>query len=312
MTGCDLGLFEGCEWYSPTPPDRALAKDVRDVTEWDLEDHDCVVHLAAISNDPMGELDPGLTERINADATIQLARVARSAGVPRFLFASSCSIYGQGESLDLDESAALNPISAYAKSKIDAEAALSELAGADFTTASLRNATAYGASPMLRVDLVANNLLAWAVVNGDIRVMSDGSPWRPLIHCRDIARAFAAFADAPRDRIHNRSINVGGNDENYQVREVAEVVRSLVPGTTVVYTGEVGHDPRNYRVNFDLLGQVVPEFQPEFTLASGVEDLYGRFLEHRFTLADFEGNRYVRLRRLRERLSLLNPHGAVA
>ena len=211
VVGCDLGLFEGCNWEPMVDPDVELVKDVRAVEAEDLDGCDCVMHLAAISNDPMGELNAQLTFDINRDASIRLARIAKRAGVPRFLFAGSCSIYGKGEKLDLDEGDPLNPLTAYAKSKIETERAVSELADATFSPAYLRNATAYGHSPMLRIDLVVNNLLASAMAYGEIRIQSDGSPWRPLIHCRDIARAFAAFAAAPREAIHDQAINVGGN-----------------------------------------------------------------------------------------------------
>ena len=174
------------------------------------------------------------------------------------LFAASCSVYGAGKKLDLDESDPLNPLTAYAKSKIETEQAVSKLADRDFTPAYLRNATAYGHSPMLRIDLVVNNLLACAVATGEIRIMSDGSPWRPLIHCRDIARAFVAFMNAPKERIHNKAVNVGGNDENYQVRDIGERVKELIPSAKIAYTGEVGADPRNYRVKFDLLNNCSP------------------------------------------------------
>jgi nucleoside-diphosphate-sugar epimerase len=302
VTGCDSGLFDGCEWYEPTPADRELRKDVRDLTESDIASHDCVMHLAAISNDPMGELAPELTKQVNADASIRLAEVSKAAGIPRFLFSSSCSIYGRGESLDLDESAALNPVSVYAESKIEAEAAISRLADRDFSPVFLRNATAYGDSPMLRVDLVANNLLACAVTHGDIRIMSDGSPWRPLIHCRDIARAFLACAEAPREAAHNRAVNIGADSENYQVRDVADIVQHLVPSAAIRFTGEIGHDPRDYRVSFRLLRTLLPEFELEYTLASGLEDLLRSYRDGGFDVADFEGDRFVRLRWLRGRL----------
>ncbi len=220
VTGCDLGLFDGCEWEKVVPADRELHKDVRLISLEDLAGHDCVMHLAALSNDPMGEVDAAATYAINRDASIRIAQLAKKAGVPRYLFAASCSVYGAGQKLDLDENDPLNPLTAYAKSKIETEQAVSKLADENFTPAYLRNATAYGHSPMLRIDLVVNNLLACAVATGEIRIMSDGSPWRPLIHCRDIARAFVAFMNAPKARIHNMAVNVGGNTENYQVRDV--------------------------------------------------------------------------------------------
>ena len=195
----------------------------------DLADHDCVMHLAAISNDPMGEVDAAATYAINRDASIRIAQLAKKAGVQRYLFAASCSVYGAGNKLDLDEGDPLNPLTAYAKSKIETEQAVSRLADQNFTPVYLRNATAYGHSPMLRIDLVVNNLLACAVATGEIRIMSDGTPWRPLIHCRDIAAAFVAFMNAPKEAIHNKAVNVGGNIENYQVRDIGDKVKELIP-----------------------------------------------------------------------------------
>jgi nucleoside-diphosphate-sugar epimerase len=305
VVGCDVGLFDGCNWEPLAAPDVELAKDVRDVEARDLDGCDCVMHLAAISNDPMGDLDPQITFDINRDASIRLAGTAKQARVPRFLFAGSCSIYGKGEKLDLDEGDPLNPLTAYAKSKIETERAVSELADANFSPAYLRNATAYGHSPMLRIDLVVNNLLASALSYGEIRIQSDGSPWRPLIHCRDIARAFTAFARAPKEAIHDQAINVGGNAENYQVRDVGDQVQRLIPSAKVVYTGEVGADPRNYRVNFDKLARHLPDFRLQYNLASGMEELHRRMVEHGFGKKDFEGDQFVRLRTLKGRFHLL-------
>ncbi|GMV98611.1 MAG: SDR family oxidoreductase [Phycisphaerae bacterium] len=306
VTGCDLNLFEGCEWEPFVRPDRELVKDVYEVGPRDLDGCDCVCHLAAISNDPMGDLDPGVTLRTNRDASVRLARTCKQAGVGRYLFSGSCSVYGAGEKLDLEEGDQLNPLTAYARSKIETEAAVAPLADAGFTPVYLRNSTAYGHSPMLRIDLVVNNLLACAVATGEIRIMSDGSPWRPLIHCRDIARAFVAFMLAPREKVSNRAVNVGGNSENYQVKDVADQVRRLVPGARITFTGEVGADPRNYRVNFDLLGRLLPDFRLEYNLVSGMEELHRKLIEHGFGKADWEGDRFVRLRTLKKRLSRLS------
>jgi nucleoside-diphosphate-sugar epimerase len=305
VTGCDLNLFEGCAWEPFVRPDRELIKDVRDVTPEDLDGHDCVMHLAAISNDPMGDLDPQITLGVNRDASIELARKARAAGVGRFLFSGSCSVYGAGSKLDLEESDPLNPLTAYAKSKIETEQGVAELADDGFTPAYLRNATAYGHSPMLRVDLVVNNLLGSALSYGQIRIKSDGTPWRPLLHCRDIALAFTCFAEAPRENIHNRAINVGWETENYQVKDVADQVGRLIPNAEIVFTGEVGEDPRNYRVRFDRLRELVPAFRPKYDLVSGMEELHRKMVEHGFGKADFEGKKFVRLRTLRERLHKL-------
>ena len=310
VTGCDLGLFAHCAWREPAAPHRELARDVRALGERDLAGHDCVMHLAALSNDPMGALDESLTLAVNRDASIRLAEIAKRAGVPRFLFSGSCSVYGKGEKLDLDEGDPLHPLTAYARSKIDTEAAHFALADDDFSPASLRNATAYGDSPMLRIDLVANNLLASALAYGEIRIQSDGAPWRPLVHCRDIARAFVAFGEAPREAIHARAVNVGGGSENYQVRDVAEKVARLVPGATVRYTGEVGVDPRDYRVRFDLLGSLLPGFRLDYDLDRGLAELHARMTERGFGKAEFEGDRFVRLRALKGQLARIRSGAA--
>jgi nucleoside-diphosphate-sugar epimerase len=305
VIGCDLNLFAGCNWEPVAEPDRQLVKDIRQVRPEDLAGCDCLMHLAAISNDPMGALDRDLTFTVNRDASIGLARSAKEAVVPRFLFAGSCSVYGQGEKLDLDETDPLNPLTAYAQSKIETEAAVSRLADDTFTPVFLRNATAYGHSPMLRIDLVVNNLLGSSMAYGEIRIQSDGSPWRPLIHCRDIARAFVALAKAPRSTVHNKAINIGANAENYRVRDVADQVHRLIPSAKITYTGEVGADPRNYRVSFDLLNRLLPDFTLQYDLASGMEELHRKMVEHGFDQRDFEGDRFVRLRTLKQRLPLL-------
>jgi nucleoside-diphosphate-sugar epimerase len=296
VTGCDSGLFDGCEWEPYATADVELRKDVRGLELDDVRGHDCVMHLAAISNDPMGDVDPELTLSVNRDASVRLAELAKEAGVPRFLFAGSCSVYGQATDHDVVESDPLNPLTAYARSKIEVEEAVRPLADETFTPVFLRNATAYGDSPMLRIDLVVNNLLACAHALGEIRIMSDGTPWRPLIHCRDIARAFLAFADA--DVPAGIAVNVGANDENYQVRDVAALVQELVPDARIEFTGEAGNDPRSYRVSFDLLTRLVPSFRLEYTLRSGMAELHERLRENEFSRDDWEGDRFVRLRRL--------------
>jgi nucleoside-diphosphate-sugar epimerase len=305
ITGCDLKLFEGCNWEPMVKPDRELVKDVRAIEPSDLENHDWVMHLAAISNDPMGALNSDVTFEVNRNASIRLAKIAKNVGVPRYLFAGSCSVYGQGEKLDLDEGDPLNPLTAYAQSKIETEEMVSRLADNSFTPVFLRNATAYGHSPMLRIDLVVNNLLGSALAYGEIRIQSDGSPWRPLIHCRDIARAFIALANAPKERVHNKAINIGANSENYQVRDVGNQVQRLIPSAKITYTGEVGADPRNYRVKFDLLYQLLPDFKLQYNLASGMEELHLKMVEHGFGKKDFEGDQFVRLRTLKGRFDRL-------
>lgn len=303
-TGCDLGLFDGCEWEPFTPPHFEIIKDFRDLTVEELKGFDCVMHLAALSNDPMGALDQEITLGINLEGTVQLAQKAKDAGVPLFLFASSCSIYGQGKKLDIDETGEMAPITAYAISKVEAEKRLKELSSKAFKVVALRNATAYGLSPMLRIDLVVNNLLACALAKGELRVMSDGTPWRPLIHCRDIARAFVAFQKTPQEE-NFLAVNVGASHENYQVKDIVEKIQKKLPHLPVVFTGEVGADPRNYRVDFTLLGKKLPHFRLEYNVEKGIEELFSSYTAHSFSQEDFEGDKYVRLRHLKKRLDLL-------
>jgi nucleoside-diphosphate-sugar epimerase len=305
VRGLDLGLFDDCGWGPRTPAHEEVTADVRTVPAGVLDGIECVMHLAAISNDPMGDLDPGLTLSVNRDATLRLAGLAKQAGVARFLFASSCSIYGRAAGRPLDEEAEFNPVSVYAQSKIEAELGLRELADARFLPIMLRNATAFGDSPMLRIDLVANNLLGCAIARGEIRIMSDGSPWRPLVHARDIARAFVFFLDAPAPACEALAFNIGADAENYQVRDVADLVQQLVPGAAVLYTGEVGQDPRDYRVAFGRLSRAFPDFRLAYTLQSGLAELNASYRAHGFGPADFDGPRFVRLRTLRGRLSRL-------
>lgn len=301
VTGIDVNLFEGCEWDPYPKPDKEIVGDFRDISLKDLEGYDTLMHLAALSNDPMGDLNEDITYSVNLHGTIELAEKAKKAGVGQFLLASSCSIYGKGAKLDLDESDPTNPLTAYAKSKIASEEAISAMCDDNFSASFLRNATAYGYSPMLRIDLVVNNLLGCAVARGDIRIHSDGTPWRPLIHCKDIARAFIAFAEAPREVVHKKIVNIGGNEDNYQVKDVADEVQKLVPSANIVYTGEVGYDPRNYRVRFDMLNNMLPDFKLEYNLASGMEELHKAYVDHGFSVADFEGDQFVRLRTLKNR-----------
>ena len=312
VTGCDLNLFSGCEWENFAKPDHELIKDIRDLTLSELDGHDAILHLAAISNDPMGDLNTEITYSINRYGSIDLAAKAKEAGIPRYLFSSSCSIYGKGEKLDLDEESEFNPVSAYAVSKIETEKAVSRMADQNFSPVFLRNSTAYGHSPMLRIDLVVNNLLACAVARGDIRIMSDGTPWRPLIHCRDIARAFIALMEAPKGIVHNQSINIGANTENYQVKDVADFVKKYVPKANIVFTGEVGADPRNYRVDFSKLNRLLPNFKLEYNLEKGIAELEQKFREHHFSIADFESDQFVRLRTLKQRLHKLEEESVLS
>ena len=307
VVGVDVGLFKGCEWQDITPPDVNLEKDVRDLTEQDLDGVDAVCQLAAISNDPMGDLDPDITYHINRDASVELAKLAKKAGVGRYLFSGSCSVYGKGDNpeVSLTEEDKLNPLTAYAISKIQTEEQVAPLADDGFAVAFLRNSTAYGHSPMLRIDLVVNNLLGSALSYGEIRIKSDGSPWRPLIHCRDIAHAFVAFCEADAKTINGQAVNIGGNNENYQVKDVGDQVERLIPSASVVYTGEHGEDSRDYKVNFDKLGRLLPDFKLEYNLVSGMEELHKAMVDHGFSAKDFESDQFVRLRTLKDRLHLI-------
>ncbi len=305
VTGCDLNLFQGCEWNQVPMADTELIKDIRKVTERDLAGHDCVMHLASISNDPMGKLNEDVTFSINRDGTIHLAKLAKAAGVPRFLFAASCAEYGRKGTDSLDENSPFDPLSAYAKSKVEAEEVLKNMSDGTFCVVTLRNATSFGSSSMLRLDLVANNLLASAYALGEIRVMSDGTPWRPVVHCKDIARAFIAFMTAPTDIVCGRAVNIGANAENYQIFQIAETVKKIVPKAPIIYTGEIGGDARSYRVNFDLLGKLLPDFKIAYPLQAGLEELHEQFVQHRFIADDFLGDRYFRLRAIKRKFDNL-------
>ena len=251
VIGLDTFLYRGCDLFPGVEPSRELPLDVRDVEPAHLEGVEVVVHLAALSNDPLGALDPDLTMDVNFHGTVRLARAAREAGVRRFLFASSCSMYGASSNGDLvDETAPLRPLTAYAESKARAEEALAEIADDDFSPVFLRNATAYGASPRLRLDLVLNNLVGWAYTTGRVRILSDGTPWRPLVHVEDIARALVPALEAPREAVHGEAFNVGAEADNYQVRDLAEIVARTVDGSVVEYAGAGDPDPRSYRVDF--------------------------------------------------------------
>ena len=299
VTGADILLYDGCDLEGTADEtDARLRLDVRDVQPSDLEGFDAVVHLAALSNDPLGALSPELTREINHQGTVQLARAAKVAGASRFVFASSCSMYGASGESEIDETAALQPLTAYAESKVLAEQSLTELADDDFSPVFMRNSTAYGVSPRLRLDVVLNNLAAWAFTTGEVRILSDGTPWRPLVHVADISRATAAILDAPREHTHLEAYNIGTGRENYQVRDLAEVVRETAGDCTVEYAGSGDPDPRSYRVDFGKLARAFPDFEFEWTARRGAEQLLSAYERAGLTLDDFEGDRFVRLRRL--------------
>lgn len=300
--GLDVSWFRGCGVAEPAPV-RAVVKDVRDVTPADLAGFDAVCHLAGLSNDPLGELNASLTEDVNYHATVRLAQAAKAAGVARFLFSSSCSTYGAAEDAGLvDEDGELRPQTAYAVSKVRSEEALSALADSGFAPVYLRNATVYGLAPRLRCDLVVNNLAAWAFTTGRIVLLSDGTPWRPLVHVADVAAAFAALLEAPREVVHDQAFNVGAPDENYRVRDVAAIVGEAVPGCAVQLSEDASPDTRSYRVDFSKIARLVPAFRPRWTVALGVQELLAAYARVGLTEADFQGARYVRLRRVRDLL----------
>jgi nucleoside-diphosphate-sugar epimerase len=297
VVGLDVGYFKDCG--GDVPADRQIVRDVRDVTTPDLHDVDAVIHLAGLSNDPMGALDESLTRDINLDATLALGRLAKAAGVGRFVFASSCSLYGAaGGEAALDETASMAPVSAYAVSKAKSEEGLSALADSDFSPVFMRNATAYGVGPRPRFDLVVNNLAGWAYTTGVLKVMSDGTPWRPLVHIEDIALAALCAVEAPQAAVHNHAFNVGRSDANYRVRDVAAAVHQAFPQAALNITGESGGDPRSYRVNFDKALNCLPGFAPRWTLEAGVDEVARWLRNGGLGDAAFDSRRFVRLAQL--------------
>jgi nucleoside-diphosphate-sugar epimerase len=303
VTGLDTLYYRGCDLGTVESALPALELDVRDVTADDLRGFDAVVHLAALSNDPLGDLDPELTYEINFRATVDLARAAREAGVSRFLFASSCSMYGASEDERVTEDAPLKPITAYAESKVRSEEALAELADDDFSPIFMRNATVHGVSPRLRIDIVLNNLVGWAFTTGAVRILSDGTPWRPVIHVADVADATAALLQAPRETVHAQAFNVGADSENYQVRDLAEIAREVVPGSEVEYGGAGDPDPRSYRVDFGKLTRALPELGLRRTARESAQELYDAYGAAGLTFEEFDGPRFTRLKRLQSLLA---------
>jgi nucleoside-diphosphate-sugar epimerase len=303
VVGLDSDLFKGSTFGSGIQEIPELKKDIRDVEAADLIGFDAVLHLAALSNDPLGNLRPDLTYEINHAASVHLATLAKQVGVERFIFSSSCSNYGAGGEDWLTEESAFNPVTPYGISKVKTEQDVSKLADDNFSPTFLRNATAYGVSPRLRFDLVLNNLVAWAFTTGQVYIKSDGTPWRPIVHIEDISRAFIAVLEAPREVIHNQAFNVGRNEDNYRIRELAEIVQQTVPGCQIEYAPNAGPDKRCYRVDCSKITQMLPNFQPQWNARKGAEELYQTYQNIGLTLEEFEGPRYQRIAHIQQLLS---------
>jgi nucleoside-diphosphate-sugar epimerase len=299
VSGLDSDLFAGCDFGDALGDTREQRKDIRDVSRKDLEGFDAVVHLAALSNDPLGELNPEVTYDINHRASIRLAKLAKEAGVRRFVLSSSCSIYGAAGDAFVDESANLNPVTAYAESKVRAERDLAQLGDHRFSPVHLRNATAYGASARLRLDVVLNDLVASAFTTGRVHVKSDGTPWRPIVHIRDIVAAIVSVLESPVDVIHNEAFNVGQTEENYRVSQLAEIVAETVPGCRIEYAPGGGPDPRCYRVNCEKIRRLLPTFSPQWTARKGALELYQTYQAAARGSGGFDCTRYSRVSHLR-------------
>jgi nucleoside-diphosphate-sugar epimerase len=301
VTGVDSFLYEDCGFATGRiAPSQVVRKDIREIELEDLRGCDAVLHLAGISNDPLGDLEPAATYAINHEASVRLARLAKEAGVPRYVFSSSCSNYGAAGDAVLDETAGFNPVTPYAESKVWVERDVAKLADDSFSPTFLRSATAFGVSARLRGDLVVNNLVGYACTTGDVLIKSDGMPWRPLVHIEDIARAFVAVMEAPRELVHNEAFNVGITSENYRVRDVAEMVAEVVPCSRVTYAGDASPDARNYRVDCNKIRSRLSAFQPRWTVRKGIEQVYQAFCDHGTSAEQFLSSQFIRLKRIRE------------
>ena len=303
VVGLDTDLYEQCTFGEWQPAFPSIRKDLRDIEASDLKGFDAIIHLAGLSNDPLGNLNPDLTYDINHRASVRLARLAKEAGVPRYLFSSSCSTYGAAGEKIMDEAAEFNPVTPYGHSKVLVEQDVTKLASPNFSPTFLRNATAYGLSPRHRFDLVLNNLVAWAFATGRVFIKSDGTPWRPIVHIEDISRAFLAILEAPRELVHNQAFNVGSSEENYQIRDLAEIVKETVPGCQIEFAADAGPDKRSYRVDFSRIAKTLPGFKPQWTARKGAQQLYEAYRKIGLRLEDFEGPRYMRIDHIRKLLA---------
>jgi nucleoside-diphosphate-sugar epimerase len=298
VVGLDSYLYESCAFGEAPREIPALRNDVRDVEVSDLAGFEAVIHLAGLCNDPLGDLNPDCTFDINHRASVGLAERAKGAGVSRFLFSSSCSLYGAAGDELVGEEGVPNPVTPYGESKVLVERDVARLADESFSPTFLRNATVYGVSPRLRGDLVVNNLVGYAYTTGEVHIKSDGTPWRPLVHVEDVARAFVSVLEAPRRVVHDEAFNVGITSENYRVREVAEIVEEVVPGSRITYAPDAGPDKRNYRVSFEKLARVLPGFRPTWTVRRGIEQLHEAYRRNGLTYEEFTGSRLMRIRHI--------------
>jgi len=305
VVGLDTNLYQGSTFgdENPTKGVSAINKDIRDVNQSDLHGFDAIIHLAGLSNDPLGDLNPELTYQINHLASVELAKLAKQAGISRFIFASSCSNYGAAGDDFLSEDSPFNPVTPYGESKVRVEQDVSKLADDDFSPTFLRSGTAYGVSPRLRFDLVLNNLVAWAFTTGNVHLKSDGTPWRPLVHIEDMSRAFLAALNAPRELVHNEAFNVGQTKENYRVKDMAQIVVDTVPDSKLEFASDAGPDKRNYRVNCDKISSVLKEFKPQWTVRKGAQELYEAYLKVGLEKDEFEGSRYRRIHHIKYLIS---------